>query len=48
MINWKTFSEKYYIISSPKFGLDNEVRIAIIVRALYGGKSDGADYWHNV
>ena len=33
--------EKHDIICGPEFGLDNEGKI----RSLYGGKSDGADYW---
>ena len=41
-------SEKHYIICGPEFGLENVGKIAIIVRALYGGKSAGADYWHHV
>lgn len=38
-------TEKHYIICGPEFGLENEGKKAIIVRALYGGKSVGADYW---
>ena len=41
-------SEKHYIICGPEFGLENVGKIAIIVRALYGGKSAGADYWRHV
>ena len=41
-------SEKHYIICGPEFGLENEGKRAIIVRALYGGKSAGADYWRHV
>lgn len=41
-------SEKHFIICGPEFGLENEGRKAIIVRALYGGKSAGADYWRHV
>jgi len=41
-------SEKHYVICGPEFGLENVGRIAIIVRALYGGKSAGADYWRHV
>ena len=36
--------EKYYIICGPELDLDNKGKISIIVRALYGGKSIGADY----
>ena len=41
-------SEKHYIICGPEFGLENVGKLAIIVRALYGGKSAGADYWRHV
>ena len=41
-------TEKHYIICGPEFGLENEGKKAIIVRALYGGKSAGADYWRHV
>jgi len=40
--------EKYYIICGPEFGLENIGRIAVIIRALYGGKSAGANYWRHV
>ena len=38
------FSEKHCIICGPNFGLENEDRIAIICRTLYGGKYACADY----
>jgi hypothetical protein len=41
-------SERHYVICGPEFGLDNIGKVAIIVRALYGGKSAGADYWRHV
>lgn len=41
-------SEKHYVICGPEFGLENVGKYAIIVRALYGGKSAGADYWRHV
>ena len=41
-------SEKNFVICGPEFGLDNIGKVAIIVRALYGGKSAGADYWRHV
>jgi len=41
-------SEKHYIICGPEFGLENVGKRAKIIRALYGGKSAGADYWHHV
>ena len=41
-------SEKHFIICGPEFGPDREGRIAIITRALYGGKSAGSDYWKHM
>ena len=41
-------SEKHFIICGPEFGLENVGKKAKIVRALYGGKSAGADYWRHV
>ena len=41
-------SEKHYVIYGPELGLDNIGKIAVIVRALYGGKSANADYWRHV
>ena len=41
-------SENHYVICGPEFGLENIGKIAVIVRALYGGKSANADYWHHV
>ena len=41
-------TEKHYIICGPESGLENVGKIAIIVGALYGGKSAGADYWNHV
>ena len=41
-------TEKYYIICGPEFGLENIGKLAVIVRALYGGKAAGADYWKHV
>ena len=41
-------SEKHYIICRPEFGIENIGKRAKIVRALYGGKSAGADYWRHV
>ncbi len=40
--------EKHYIVCGPEFGLESVGRIALIIRALYGGKSAGADYWRHV
>ena len=41
-------SEKHYVACGPEFGLENLGKHAIIVRALYGGKSAGVDYWRHV
>jgi hypothetical protein len=41
-------SEKHFIICGPEFGLENVGKRAKIIRALYGGKSAGADYWRHV
>ena len=41
-------SEKYFIICGPEFGLEDVGKKAVIVRALYGGKSAGANYWRHV
>jgi hypothetical protein len=41
-------SEKHYIICGPEFGIENIGKRAKIIRALYGGKSAGADYWRHV
>ena len=40
--------EKNYVICGPEFGLQNIGKIAVIVRALYSGKSANADYWRHV
>ena len=37
-------SEKHFIICGPEFGLENVGKRALIVRALYGGKSAGKDF----
>jgi hypothetical protein len=35
---------KDYIICGPEFGVENEAKVALIHRALYGGKSAGRDF----
>ena len=35
---------KHYIISGEEFGLENVSKQALIVRALYGGKTAGQDF----
>ncbi len=37
-------SQKDYIVCGPEFGIENVGRIALIHRALYGGKSAGKDF----
>ena len=37
-------SQKDYIICGPEFGLENVGKVALIHRALYGGKSAGRDF----
>ena len=41
-------SEKHYVICGPEFGLENVGKVALIRRALYGGKSSGADFWKHL
>jgi hypothetical protein len=40
--------EKHFIICGPEFGIENEGRVALIGRALYGGKVAGHDFWHHL
>ena len=40
--------EKHSIICGPDFGTENERKRAVIVRALYGGKSAGSNFWHHL
>ena len=41
-------TEKHYIICGPEFGLEHVGKRALIVRALYGGKVAGRDFWHHL
>ena len=41
-------SEKHYVICGEEFGLENVGKVAIITRALYGGKSAGSDFWKHL
>jgi hypothetical protein len=41
-------SEKHFVICGPEFGLENVGRVALIRRALYGGKVAGRDFWHHL
>jgi hypothetical protein len=40
--------EKHFIICGLEFGIENEGRVALIRRALYGGKVAGWDFWHHL
>ena len=41
-------SEKDCIICGPEFGLENVGKVALIKRALYGGKVAGRGFWHHL
>jgi hypothetical protein len=41
-------SQKDYIICDPGFGIENIGKIALIYRALYGGKSAGKDFQNHL
>ena len=41
-------SEQHYIICGAEFGLEHVGKVALIRRALYGGKSSGADFWKHL
>jgi len=41
-------SEKHFIVCGPEFGTENVGRVALICRALYGGKVAGRDFWHHL
>ena len=41
-------SERHYVICGAEFGLEHVGRLALIRRALYGGKSSGADFWRHL
>ena len=41
-------SEKHYIICGTEFGLEHVGKVALIRRALYGGKSAGKDFWEHL
>ena len=41
-------SEKHYVICGAEFGLEHVGKVALIRRALYGGKSSGADFWKHL
>ena len=37
-------SQKHYIICGPEFGMENVGKVAIMHRAVYGGKPSGRDF----
>jgi hypothetical protein len=41
-------SEQHFIICGPEFGIENEGRIGLIRRALYGGKVAGCNFRHHL
>lgn len=41
-------SEKHYVVCGLEFGEHNVGKVAVIERALYGGKVAGRDYWHHL
>ena len=41
-------SEKHFIICGDEFGLEHNGKVALIRRALYGGKSSGSDFWKHL
>ena len=41
-------SQKNYVICGPEFGLENEGKVALIHRALYGGKAAGCNFWNHL
>ena len=41
-------SEKHFIICKHEFGIEHVVKIALIRRALYGGKMTGRDFWSHL
>ena len=41
-------SEKHFVLCGPEFGLENVGQVALIKRALYGGKVAGRNFWHHL
>ena len=41
-------SETYDVICGSKFGLESIGKVALILRALYGGKSSSDDFWKHL
>ena len=40
--------KKRNIICGPEFGQEHQGKRVLIVRALYGGKAAGTDFWHHL
>ena len=41
-------SEKHFIVYDHEFGLENVGRVALIKRALYGGKVSRRGFWYHL
>ena len=41
-------SEKHYVICGDEFGIEHNGKVALIRRALYGGRVAGRDYWKHM
>ncbi len=41
-------SEKHFIICGLEFGIENEGRVSLMRRALYGGNVAGHGFWHHL
>ena len=41
-------SEKHYMLCGSDFPLEMQGKVALIKRALYGGKLAGSDYWKHM
>ena len=41
-------SKKDFIVCGAEFVLENIGKVALIKRALYGGKVSGRDFWHHL
>ena len=41
-------SDKHFIYCGKEFGLEHDGSVALIRRALYGGKASGRDFWHHL
>ena len=41
-------SQKHYIVCGPEFGMENVGKVAIMHRAVYGGKTSGRDFRNHI